>query len=65
MHNETHLIGSACRGNPDAIATLYRIHVDAIHRYVRYRVSDAAAAEDLTAEVFLRGTRLASGSRMR
>jgi RNA polymerase sigma-70 factor (ECF subfamily) len=54
MTDDTHLIHRARHGDRDAIAALYRQHVDAIHRYVRYRVPDAAAAEDLTAEVFLR-----------
>jgi RNA polymerase sigma-70 factor (ECF subfamily) len=54
MHADPHLIHRARQGDPDAIAALYRHHVDAIHRYVRYRVPDTPAAEDLTAEVFLR-----------
>lgn len=54
MNDEPRLIYRARRGDRDAIATLYRQHVDAIYRYVSYRVSDAAAVEDLTAEVFLR-----------
>jgi RNA polymerase sigma-70 factor (ECF subfamily) len=54
MTDDTHLIHCARHGDRDAIAALYRHHVDAIHRYVRYRVPDTAAAEDLTAEVFLR-----------
>jgi RNA polymerase sigma-70 factor (ECF subfamily) len=54
MHDETRLIQRAHRGDREAIAALYRHHVDSIHRYVSYRVPDAAVAEDLTAEVFLR-----------
>jgi RNA polymerase sigma-70 factor (ECF subfamily) len=54
MHADPDLIHRARQGDPDAIAALYRHHVDVIHRYVRYRVPDAPAAEDLTAEVFLR-----------
>jgi RNA polymerase sigma-70 factor (ECF subfamily) len=54
MHDEAHLIHRARRGDQNAIAALYRQHVNAIHRYVSYRVPDEAAAEDLTAEVFLR-----------
>jgi RNA polymerase sigma-70 factor (ECF subfamily) len=37
-----------------AISALYRRHVQAIYRYVYYRVGDEHTAEDLTAEVFLR-----------
>ncbi len=36
------------------MAALYRRHVDAIARYIAYRVPDDVAVEDLTAEVFLR-----------
>lgn len=52
--NGTHLIHRACAGDRDAIATLYRKHVQAIYRYITYRVPDEALADDLTAEVFLR-----------
>ena len=52
--NGTHLIHRACNGDRDAIAALYRAHVQAIYRYISYRVPDAALADDLTAEVFLR-----------
>lgn len=37
-----------------AISALYRRHVQAIYRYLYYRVGDEHTAEDLTAEVFLR-----------
>ena len=37
-----------------AIGALYRQHVQAIYRYIYYRVGDEHTAEDLTAEVFLR-----------
>jgi len=37
-----------------AISALYRRNVQAIYRYVYYRVGDERTAEDLTAEVFLR-----------
>ena len=35
-----------------AISALYRRHVQAIYRYIYYRVGDVLTAEDLTAEVF-------------
>ncbi len=47
------LIERAQKGDEDAVAQLYRRHVQAITHYVGYRVSDSAAIEDLTAEVFL------------
>ncbi len=52
--SEQQLIARAQRGDGDAVAALYRRHVDAIARYIAYRVPDDAAVEDLTAEVFLR-----------
>jgi RNA polymerase sigma-70 factor (ECF subfamily) len=52
--DETTLIQRARRLDRAAISTLYRQHVQAIYRYVYYRVGDASIAEDLTAEVFLR-----------
>ncbi len=51
---EQRLIARAQAGDGEAMATLYRRHVDAIACYIAYRVPDAAAVEDLTAEVFLR-----------
>jgi RNA polymerase sigma-70 factor (ECF subfamily) len=51
---EQRLIARAQAGDGDAMASLYRRHVDAIACYIAYRVPDAAAVEDLTAEVFLR-----------
>ncbi len=38
----------------DAIGGLYDLHHESIYRYLRSRVSDAQAAEDLTGEVFMR-----------
>lgn len=52
--DETTLVLRACRMEQAAISALYRRHVQAIYRYIYYRVSDAHTAEDLTAEVFLR-----------
>lgn len=52
--DEARLIHQAQRGDRDAIATLYREHVQAIYRYIGYRVPEQPAADDLTAEVFLR-----------
>jgi RNA polymerase sigma-70 factor (ECF subfamily) len=37
-----------------AVSALYRRYVQAIYRYVYYRVGEERTAEDLTAEVFLR-----------
>ncbi|MBN1965700.1 MAG: sigma-70 family RNA polymerase sigma factor [Anaerolineae bacterium] len=48
------LIIRAQQGDAEAVATLYRDYAQAIYRYIAYRVSNAADAEDLTAEVFLK-----------
>ena len=44
----------ASRGDVSAFGLLYDRHVDAIYRYVYYRVRDDAEAEDLTSDVFMR-----------
>jgi len=48
------LAALAARGEPGAFARLYERHVDAVYRYVRFRVRDPALAEDLTHDVFVR-----------
>ena len=51
--NELTIIRQACRGNKNALATLYQMHKVAIYTYVFYRVEgNSAVADDLTAEVF-------------
>ena len=44
----------ASGGDVTAFGLLYDRHVDAIYRYVYYRVRDDAEAEDLTSDVFMR-----------
>src|SRR5574341_120016 len=51
---EARLIEAAQRGDQQAVAELYRRHVDVVYRYVYVRVSQATVAEDITSEVFLR-----------
>lgn len=51
---EQQLIRKAQRGDKQAAAALYRAHVDAVYRYLSFRVESAETAEDLTADVFLR-----------
>lgn len=48
------LLRQAQRGDAEAFAALYRAHVQAIHRYIAYRVNDSQLAEDLTGDVFTR-----------
>ena len=44
----------ASKGESAAFGLLYDRHVEAIYRYVYYRVRDDAEAEDLTSDVFMR-----------
>ncbi len=59
--DEKALIERAQRRDPEAIGELYRRYVEAIYRHIAYRVNDAATAEDLTAEVFLRALESLTG----
>lgn len=52
--HERALIARAQRGDREAVAELYQAHVQPIYRYIFHRVGEAAAAEDLTSEVFLK-----------
>lgn len=52
--DEAQLISRARQGDEDAVTQLYRANVQAIYRYVHYRVGDAHVAEDLTADTFVR-----------
>jgi RNA polymerase sigma-70 factor (ECF subfamily) len=47
------LILRAQRGDREAVATLYQMHVDLIYRYIYFRIPTQHDAEDLTAEVFV------------
>lgn len=51
---ESRLIQRAQRGEAEAFGQLYRVHVQAIYRYLVHRVSDVQIAEDLTGDVFTR-----------
>ncbi len=51
---EARLIEQAKQGDAAAFAELYDRHYEAIHRYIFFRVGNAATAEDLTSEVFVR-----------
>jgi RNA polymerase sigma-70 factor, ECF subfamily len=53
-HDEASLIRLAQGGDEGACAALYDRHYDAVYRYCFYRLADAEAAQDLTAEVFVR-----------
>lgn len=53
-HDETALVKRAVDGSADAFGELYLLHLDAIYRYVRFRVGNSHDAEDLTEHVFLK-----------
>jgi len=52
--NEKKLVLRAQKGDSEAFGVLYSWYLDAIYRYVYFRVDTTATAEDLTEEVFVR-----------
>lgn len=52
--DERALVSRARQGDADAFGILYTRHLDAIYRYIYYRVGETALAEDLTEDVFVR-----------
>ncbi|MGB3717608.1 MAG: RNA polymerase sigma factor [Candidatus Promineifilaceae bacterium] len=50
---EARLTAQALQGNRDAFGDLYELYLEEVYRYVFYRVSNEADAEDLTEQVFL------------
>jgi len=51
---EEELVRAAQQGNREAFGRLYEGNVERIYRYLLARLSEAADAEDVTAEVFMR-----------
>lgn len=51
------LVTLAQQGDAEAFGQIYDAYVDAIYRYLYYRVGSHAVAEDLTSETFLRALR--------
>jgi RNA polymerase sigma-70 factor (ECF subfamily) len=51
--HEAILVERAVAGAADAFGELYLLYMDAIYRYIYYRVGSADATEDLTEQVFL------------
>ena len=45
---------SAKSGDSEAFAQLYDAYLERVYRYIYFRVSDDAAAEDITSQVFLK-----------
>jgi RNA polymerase sigma-70 factor, ECF subfamily len=54
MLTESELVQRATRKDAAAFGQLYELHLDRIYRYIYYRVGNAAEAEDLTEQVFLK-----------
>jgi RNA polymerase sigma-70 factor (ECF subfamily) len=52
--SDADLVARAQRGDRGAFGDLYERHLDAIFRYVYYRVGEQREAEDLTETVFLK-----------
>jgi RNA polymerase sigma-70 factor (ECF subfamily) len=53
--NELDLVRRSQAGDQDSFARLYDAYLERIYRYVCYRVADTELAEDITAQVFLKG----------
>ena len=54
LPDEGRLVRQAKSGDSDAFAQLYDAYVERVYRYVYFRVTDEAMAEDLTSQVFLK-----------
>lgn len=54
VDSELNLVRISQNGDRDAFASLYEAHLDRIHRYIFFRVSDRELAEDITSVVFLK-----------
>ena len=65
MDQDERLLVERAKSDPDAFAILYDRHVDGVYRFVCARLGNAAAAEDVTAEVFVKALRGISGYRDR
>lgn len=54
LPDEARLIRQAQSGDAEAFAQVYDAYVERVYRYIYFRVSDDAATEDLTSQVFLK-----------
>jgi RNA polymerase sigma-70 factor (ECF subfamily) len=55
--NDAELATRATAGDAEAFGSLYDRYVDAVYRYVYYRVGNEAEAEDVTSDVFFKALR--------
>ena len=54
LPDEKHLVEQAKSGDAEAFGQLYDACIDRVYRFILFRVSDEATAEDLTSQVFLK-----------
>lgn len=52
--SETELVQRAVSGDSEAFAALYDMYIEAVYRFVFFRVSEEQTAEDLTSQIFLK-----------
>ena len=63
MEHLERIVDRAQNGDKRAIAALYEEYVDAVYRYVYYRLFEKSETEDVTSEIFLRALRGIGGYR--
>jgi RNA polymerase sigma-70 factor (ECF subfamily) len=54
LDHETHTLTGLRKLDPQVIGAIYDRYFSDVYRYVRYRINDDAAAEDISSDVFLR-----------
>jgi RNA polymerase sigma-70 factor, ECF subfamily len=57
MHEDEKVLIDRARSDPEAFGILYDRHVGGIYRFAYARLGNAAAAEDVTADVFINALR--------
>ena len=63
--DEKALVNRAIDGDEEAFGELYLLHLDAIYRYVYYRIGSMEDAEDLTEQIFLKAWEALPGYQQR
>lgn len=54
IKNDTYMTGQLSELDPQALGNVYDQYFIEVFRYIRYRINDDVAAEDIASEVFLR-----------